>query len=224
MPETMKNIWSGNCLPPVFFVDGYNIIGHWTKLKKKRDNGNMVGARDTLLEEVAQFAHYRGCQVATISIRPPDNDVETRAWEAEIRNLNPEHVAPRCVPYAALFFFAGKKASLGHSTRVWGQCAIENDSAAPVLLTLTRKCTGFAERARCWDSARSSTMPSETSLGHPSPQPTWKRLVRPLLSLSCCGVLCARDVIGIRLTCDRVGVNWGARYTPNVRWRWSVLR
>lgn len=66
MPETMKNIWSGNCLPPVFFVDGYNIIGHWTKLKKKRDNGNMVGARDTLLEEVAQFAHYRGCQCTII--------------------------------------------------------------------------------------------------------------------------------------------------------------
>jgi len=33
---------------------------YWTKLKKKRDKGDMAGARDALFEEVSQFAHYRG--------------------------------------------------------------------------------------------------------------------------------------------------------------------
>mmetsp|Transcript_12453 Transcript_12453/g.24083 ORF Transcript_12453/g.24083 Transcript_12453/m.24083 type:complete len:389 (-) Transcript_12453:80-1246(-) len=65
-PERLQEMWSGTARPPVFLVDGYNVIGQWSKLKKKRDRGDMAAARDLLLEEVAQFAHYRGCQCTIV--------------------------------------------------------------------------------------------------------------------------------------------------------------
>ena len=33
-----------NLSVPVLFVDGYNIIGRWARLKKRRDKGDMAGA------------------------------------------------------------------------------------------------------------------------------------------------------------------------------------
>jgi len=65
-PEMLRDIWNQKETPPHFFLDGYNIIGYWNKLKKKRDKGDMSGARDTLFQEVSQFAHYRGCQCTLV--------------------------------------------------------------------------------------------------------------------------------------------------------------
>lgn len=41
----MPHLWAGLKEPPLFLVDGYNIIGQWSKLKKKKDQGDMAGAR-----------------------------------------------------------------------------------------------------------------------------------------------------------------------------------
>uniref|UniRef100_A0A7S4N4N5 NYN domain-containing protein n=1 Tax=Guillardia theta TaxID=55529 RepID=A0A7S4N4N5_GUITH len=65
-PEVLSNIWAREDVPPIFFVDGYNVIGQWNKLKKKRDNGDISGARDVLYDEISQFAHYRGCQCTIV--------------------------------------------------------------------------------------------------------------------------------------------------------------
>ena len=38
--------------PYLPYAAGYNIIGYWNKLKKRRDSGDMSGAREALFEEV----------------------------------------------------------------------------------------------------------------------------------------------------------------------------
>jgi hypothetical protein len=55
-PEMLNNIWNQKETPPHFFIDGYNIIGYWVKLKKRRDKGDMQGARDALFESVCVYA------------------------------------------------------------------------------------------------------------------------------------------------------------------------
>ena len=65
-PEMLRDIWNQRETPSHFFLDGYNIIGYWPKLKKKRDKGDMSGARDALFEAVSQFAHFRGCQCTLV--------------------------------------------------------------------------------------------------------------------------------------------------------------
>ena len=41
---------------PLLFVDGYNVIGYWARLKKRRDNGDMASARDLLLSDLVECA------------------------------------------------------------------------------------------------------------------------------------------------------------------------
>jgi len=53
------DLWSGLKEPPLFLVDGYNIIGLWPKLKKKKNQDDMDGARMLLQQELMQFASYR---------------------------------------------------------------------------------------------------------------------------------------------------------------------
>ena len=44
---------------PLLFVDGYNIIGKWARLKKRKEKGDMAGARQMLLDDLLQFAPRR---------------------------------------------------------------------------------------------------------------------------------------------------------------------
>jgi hypothetical protein len=53
------DLWSGLKEPPLFLIDGYNIIGLWPKLKKKKNQDDMDGARMLLQHELMQFASYR---------------------------------------------------------------------------------------------------------------------------------------------------------------------
>lgn len=45
---------------PILFVDGYNVIGYWAKLKKRRDKNDLKGARELLNEELKRYAGIRG--------------------------------------------------------------------------------------------------------------------------------------------------------------------
>lgn len=45
---------------PVLFIDGYNVVGAWPRLKKLRDMADLDGARTLLLRDVEEFAHVRG--------------------------------------------------------------------------------------------------------------------------------------------------------------------
>lgn len=45
---------------PIAYIDGYNVIGWWPQLKKRRDAGDMAGARRRLLGYVEEFASVRG--------------------------------------------------------------------------------------------------------------------------------------------------------------------
>jgi len=40
---------------PLLLVDGYNVIGYWPRLKKRRDKGDMAGARDLLLDDLVEY-------------------------------------------------------------------------------------------------------------------------------------------------------------------------
>jgi len=53
-------------VPPLCFVDGYNVIGVWKKLKKRWLAGNISSARDELLHEVSQFSAYRGWKCVVV--------------------------------------------------------------------------------------------------------------------------------------------------------------
>jgi len=48
----------GSDAPTVLLVDGYNIIGQWPQLAKLRDAGKMAGARDRLVDHMADYAFY----------------------------------------------------------------------------------------------------------------------------------------------------------------------
>lgn len=53
-------------VPPLVFIDGYNVIGRWPRLRKWRDRQQLERARLLLLRDVADFAAVRGwkCVVA----------------------------------------------------------------------------------------------------------------------------------------------------------------
>lgn len=47
------------------FVDGYNIINSWEKLKIKKDI-NLEEARDELIETLAEYHHYSGIKIILV--------------------------------------------------------------------------------------------------------------------------------------------------------------
>lgn len=47
-------------LNPIVFVDGYNVIGVWPRLRKWRERADLETARRLLLETVAEFSAVRG--------------------------------------------------------------------------------------------------------------------------------------------------------------------
>lgn len=49
-----------NAKDPVVFIDAYNLVGAWPKLRKFRNRGKMDHARDALSQEVLEFACVRG--------------------------------------------------------------------------------------------------------------------------------------------------------------------
>lgn len=93
-PEMLRDIWNQKETPPHFFLDGYNIIGYWSKLKKKRDKGDMLGAREALFDEVSQFAHFRGCQ-CTLVYDAAGNMYASPNTQAEMRREGVEVVFVR---------------------------------------------------------------------------------------------------------------------------------
>ena len=44
---------------PLLLVDGYNVIGLWPRLKKRKEKNDLDGARRLLLEDLLQFAPRR---------------------------------------------------------------------------------------------------------------------------------------------------------------------
>lgn len=46
--------------PAVLLVDGYNIIGIWSSLKKTRDQDGMEASRRDLIEALVNYSAYRG--------------------------------------------------------------------------------------------------------------------------------------------------------------------
>lgn len=46
-------------IPTEVLIDGYNVIGVWPKMSKLRDRGDLAGAREKLVDAVAEFAQAR---------------------------------------------------------------------------------------------------------------------------------------------------------------------
>lgn len=51
--------------PPIVFVDGYNVIGHWPKLRKLREK-ELEKARKELNEEVRRYCKLRGWKAIVV--------------------------------------------------------------------------------------------------------------------------------------------------------------
>ena len=46
--------------PPIIYIDGYNVIGMWPRLRKWREKNDMSTARQLLINDVTEFSHVRG--------------------------------------------------------------------------------------------------------------------------------------------------------------------
>lgn len=51
---------------PIMFVDGYNVIGRWPRLRKWRDRDDLEHARRLLLDDVAEFSAVRGWECVVV--------------------------------------------------------------------------------------------------------------------------------------------------------------
>ena len=51
---------------PLLYVDAYNVIGAWPRLRKQRDRGDMGAARRLLLDVVGEFASVRGWECVVV--------------------------------------------------------------------------------------------------------------------------------------------------------------
>src|SRR5689334_3185533 len=53
-------------IPAVLLVDGYNIIGAWSCLKKTRDNAGLEAAREELVEAMTSYSAFVGYETQII--------------------------------------------------------------------------------------------------------------------------------------------------------------
>lgn len=49
----------------ILLVDGYNIIGAWKELRELKDD-KLIDARDRLIEHMAEYQAYMGCEVIIV--------------------------------------------------------------------------------------------------------------------------------------------------------------
>jgi uncharacterized protein len=50
----------------LLLIDGYNIIGAWSSLKKARDRHGLEPARDQLIEALIGYSHHQGCKTRIV--------------------------------------------------------------------------------------------------------------------------------------------------------------
>lgn len=50
----------------ILIVDGYNIIGAWTELRRLKENGNLEEARDRLLDWLVEYQAFLGRRVIVV--------------------------------------------------------------------------------------------------------------------------------------------------------------
>lgn len=51
---------------PIIYIDAYNVIGAWPRLRKHRDRNDMETARHLLLRDVAEYSHVRGWECIVV--------------------------------------------------------------------------------------------------------------------------------------------------------------
>jgi uncharacterized protein len=57
---------SRSLAPAVLLVDGYNIIGAWSCLKKTRDTAGLEAARGELIESMTSYSAFQGYQTQVV--------------------------------------------------------------------------------------------------------------------------------------------------------------
>jgi predicted RNA-binding protein with PIN domain len=53
-------------IPSILLVDGYNIIGAWTCLKKTRDHAGLEAARGELIEAMTNYSAFQGYETQVV--------------------------------------------------------------------------------------------------------------------------------------------------------------
>jgi hypothetical protein len=69
----------------ILLVDGYNIIGDWEELKRLRDN-DMAGARDLLIEKMAEYQAFTGTKVIIVfdAHEAPGKESKLKQFKIEV--------------------------------------------------------------------------------------------------------------------------------------------
>ncbi|AGY57298.1 NYN domain-containing protein [Gloeobacter kilaueensis] len=70
----------------ILLVDGYNVVGSWPKLVRLRDSVSLEAARNALIEQLADFASFRGYYTVLVFdsqlvLSPLARKVETASLE-----------------------------------------------------------------------------------------------------------------------------------------------
>ena len=64
--EALPNGKYANGARPLCYVDGYNVIGYWPRLRKRMERGDLQEARQILVNLLAEFTHLREWDVVVV--------------------------------------------------------------------------------------------------------------------------------------------------------------
>lgn len=68
---------------PLLLIDGYNIIGNWTSLKRTRDRHGLESARQQLVEALVNYVAHSGYQAQVVF------DSQYRKTPSSLENIPP---------------------------------------------------------------------------------------------------------------------------------------
>lgn len=79
---------SRSLAPAVLLVDGYNIIGAWSCLKRTRDTAGLEAARGELVESMASYSAFQGYQTQIVFDAQYQNTCSNREVITELLSVH----------------------------------------------------------------------------------------------------------------------------------------
>lgn len=79
---------SRSLAPAVLLVDGYNIIGAWSCLKKTRDTAGLEAARGELVESMTNYSAFKGYQTQIVFDAQYQNTCSNREVITELLSVH----------------------------------------------------------------------------------------------------------------------------------------
>jgi predicted RNA-binding protein with PIN domain len=79
---------SRSIIPSILLVDGYNIIGAWSCLKKTRDEAGLEAARSELVETMTNYSAFQGYETQIVFDAQYQNSPSNREMITEFLSIH----------------------------------------------------------------------------------------------------------------------------------------